>query len=1430
MPRTSSAQLLQEATNLGVEQDLNTVFKPRNVTSSSQLSLSQIKQYIKLVNSGEMLKRRHQFQEKQQKEEIKQQNKQTKELKNELNNLSIKELRKVAHERFNVREAFANTLSKVELIRYIFTGETDPIHKKHKKELNIDNSVRTNNLMTTEQLDKISSIFEMHHNQVRRFSRQIFNSNIHDNTNITELRKLLVSRINPAVKYNERTHTIVPNIQVSTAMTDAFKTISFDFPAHEFVDLLTLETTIKQSITNLVRVETNTRNVKINLICGVMFDKVNTASESDEKPYTFSTKNEVFMRNESLQSIMNKINTFFSSMNTMIENHEGEGSGFRIVSINNLSLKIVKYEPKLLRGGKYFDLEKAGYKQLKGHRALLNIQNENDLCFLYCIIAHFNPSSASRKERVTNYHKAELMEKYNIEGINFPLQVKDINKFEQQNKGIYVNVFSMTKGENPKLEIVRINEQHAEDAVDILMLENNEDCHYVLIKDFSALKVGTDINKKNKTYRCKRCLNYEHRDEDKFKQHLEDCRKNSPTKTVMPFKNSFVQFSKYHNQLKQPYVIYADFEASLKSVNENDKDVPKGAYNKHIANSYAYYISCTHDNTQNRLKHEVNTKNKDKLLKNFINNIVKEATDINEKKHQIVEMNLTPEEEKYHKKTNICHICQQEITGKSIFRTSKKNKHPTKEIQTYKVRDHDHFTGKYRGPAHYNCNLRYKKVIQVPVYIHNLAGYDMHLFIKHIGKFTQENKDWKLDCIPNNEEKYMTISLKTTGIEIRFLDSFKVASTSLDELAKGLAPTDFKNIMSYFNISPDDSKFKILTKKGVYPYEWVNNDAKTKMKKRHLPDKEFFASKLYGTYKNNQLIKKEISDDEYNHAKLVWETMNCETFLDYHNLYLKLDVLLLADIMEKTRELLFNTYSLDIAHYFTLPQFANDAMYKLTKAKIQLMTDINMYNFIERGLYGGMSFTPNRYAKSDLETNEPTNDNKNTFMRYYDANALYSWAMLQSLPINNHKFETDMTKFTPEFILNHNNHVDTLEFQERYDAYTQTNNIFSDPSSEFITTEYIYEVDLEYPKHLHDLHNDYPLCPEHKQTTTNDYSPYQIDLINQLQIKEAKVDKLISSLNNKSKYIIHGRNLKQCLELGMKLTKVHRVVSFNQAPFMRTYINLNTILRAQANTKFEKDFFKLLNNAVFGKQMENVRNRINFELVSCKERLLKQVAKPNYKSTTIFDESLVGVHHYKNETKLDKPIFIGQAILGLSKWLMYNFHYNFIKRNFPTSKLIFTDTDSLTYAFTENYQQFNQIIKQNLDLFDNSDYPENHPLRNTNNKKIAGKFKDELNGSEMYEIATLRPKLYTYTSKEESKTTCKGIKKSEIKHLTMNDFKNTLFNKEIKDVKISNFVSNKHNIFTIEQTKTALSPFDTKRFWLNDGVTSYAYGHYNINK
>ena len=358
---------------------------------------------------------------------------------------------------------------------------------------------------------------------------------------------------------------------------------------------------------------------------------------------------------------------------------------------------------------------------------------------------------------------------------------------------------------------------------------------------------------------------------------------------------------------------------------------------------------------------------------------------------------------------------------------------------------------------------------------------------------------------------------------------------------------------------------------------------------------------------------------------------------DYHNLYVKTDVAPLADGFENFRNLCQEQYGLDLAHYFTSPGLSWDALLKNTGVELELLTDLEMHLFVERGVRGGISMVSKRYAKANntmLPDYDPSKPN--SYIIYLDANNLYGWAMSKPLPIRDFKWKRVMP--TEKQILK---------------------------KKEAAKNGCILEVDLEHPAELHEEHNSYPLVAEKKVVKKEWMSDYQKSLIKDLDLAPPDSKKLLLTLEDKKNYVVHYRNLQFYLKQGMKLKRMHRVLEFEQERWMEPYIWMNTEFRKNAKSDFEKNFYKLMNNSVFGKTMENLRNHVDIKIVRNNEtdKIRKLVTSPLYSRHVMFSNDLVGIHMHKSKLILNKPVYTRITILDNSKILMYDFSTTSYKNN-----------------------------------------------------------------------------------------------------------------------------------------------------------------------
>ena len=265
-------------------------------------------------------------------------------------------------------------------------------------------------------------------------------------------------------------------------------------------------------------------------------------------------------------------------------------------------------------------------------------------------------------------------------------------------------------------------------------------------------------------------------------------------------------------------------------------------------------------------------------------------------------------------------------------------------------------------------------------------------------------------------------------------------------------------------------------------------------------------------------------------------------------------------------------------------------------------------------------------------------------------------------------------------------------------------------------------------------------------------------------VAPTEVKKLVPNLRNKDRYVLYYRNLQLYRSLSMRLTQVHRALRFDQSPWMEPYIRMYTELRKKAASDFEKDLYKLMNNSVFEKTMENLRKRVDMKLVRSheKDKLRRLIASPAFPRANIYDDDLAAIQVHKSNLLLNRPVYVGMSILDLSKHLIYDFCYNQLKAQCGEScQLLYTDTDSLLLEIeTEDVYK---DMAQNQTLYDTSDYPQDHPLYSSANKKVLGKLKDECAGRAIAEYVGLRPKMYSILEAGGKNTKkAKGVKKNVV--------------------------------------------------------------------
>ena len=527
---------------------------------------------------------------------------------------------------------------------------------------------------------------------------------------------------------------------------------------------------------------------------------------------------------------------------------------------------------------------------------------------------------------------------------------------------------------------------------------------------------------------------------------------------------------------------------------------------------------------------------------------------------------MTDDDEEEYRNNNICRFCE-------------------KEILSDKVRDHCHLTGKYRGPAHSTCNIKVtqKQCNFLPFIFHNFSNYDCHMFFKKLVDKKKDRVDFEI--IPKTNEEYISV---TYGC-IRFIDSYRFLSSGLDALVKTLVdnsnktlgdikeeivdndyilkivtdigeynrtikdlkkdyPEKIKNLeealLDYMGENdrkilktgfPD--KWRYLTKKLAYPYEYFNS-----IEDYHKPvnnlKKEHFFSKLKNGYPD---------DKEIDRTMDIINKFNIKNGEELTEIYLESDVLLLACIFEKFIKVSVNEFGINPLYCVSLPGYTWQCGLKYTQIKLQTLQDKDMILLLENNIRGGISsIMGDRYVRSD----------ENGKIMYFDAKNLYGHSMSEPLPYDEIKY-------------------DNAEIEDILCT--------SDDSD----IGYFIEVDLTYPDSIKEITKNFPFAPMNKRNNPDNFNDYMKEIKPDTYIQTSN---LICDWSDKKNYLVHYRMLKLYIRHGMIVDKVHSIISFKQSRWLEKYISFNTQKRNKAKNDFEKDFYKLLKNAFYGKTMENVRN------------------------------------------------------------------------------------------------------------------------------------------------------------------------------------------------------------------------------------------------
>ena len=542
------------------------------------------------------------------------------------------------------------------------------------------------------------------------------------------------------------------------------------------------------------------------------------------------------------------------------------------------------------------------------------------------------------------------------------------------------------------------------------------------------------------------CLNcfHSYASKESLEKHMKVCEDKDYCYIEMPKKSESSKYQSGIKSMKSPFIIVADIEPLLKKMDTCSNDPDKSAtnkINKHEMSGYSLFTSCSFNEKNNVIDHY---RGKD-CLKKFCQGLKKQAIKkiVNFEEKEMIELK---EGEMYrHYINKRCFLCKGKFNENNDDSSNKKHNN-----NYIKVRDHCHYTGKYRGATHKMCNLRYNTPREIPVVCHNGSSYDYHIVIKGLA----EEFEGDFECLGENKEKHITFSVPikkesnedgTIIYRIKFIDSFRFMSPSLTNLVDNLSnkvldygkcdscdskleyigirksyklvfecfnckrrylkkiseeiikelTTNFKNTYRFSN--GEIGKFLLLLRKGVYPYEYM--DDWDRFDEEKLPDKRDFYSSLN---------MEEISEIDYRHAKKVFNKFNIKHLGEYHDLYVQSDTLLLADVFENFRNICLKIYELDPAYFLSMPGFAWTACFKRTGVKLGLINGVDMLLMIEEGIRGGIYHSIHRHAVANNKYMKDYDKNKeSSYIIYGDYNNLYGWALIQKLPVDGFEWIDD---------------------------------------------------------------------------------------------------------------------------------------------------------------------------------------------------------------------------------------------------------------------------------------------------------------------------------------------------------------------------------------------------------------------------------------
>lgn len=843
---------------------------------------------------------------------------------------------------------------------------------------------------------------------------------------------------------------------------------------------------------------------------------------------------------------------------------------------------------------------------------------------------------------------------------------------------------------------------------------------------------------------------------------------------------------------------------------------------------------------------------------------------------------VTDEDRANYNCATVCHFCKKgKFTPPGMLKKLEGQKRGKKGDDTVakgaaKVLDHCHATGAYRGAAHMDCNIQFSTrslIKTIPVFFHNV-NYDIQFIFKALadpniqrrikGDKAKGIRPIEVKAIALNGEKFKALSIGP----YQFLDSMSFIASSLESAIDNLKDSEKIALRAAAYKRADalgmdyDTMFEAYKSKQIFPYE---GDWHKRLDEPITAKLEWFQSKLNNAYgrtteemnermnavrellefgsgekdserRERLAIYLPISQLEVKALKkqedgtgtpvpslqttldLFMQQTGARTWRDMHDIYLTIDTAALSDCMLAFRKKSFETLHLDPAFFISNSAFAWNAMLKMTGAKLELIPTSEQYRHFEKGIRGGLSMTANRVFECNNPNLEAYDETKATHnAMYLDANALYGGVMQGPLPDG--RFHT----------------IDAATFDLNNPRYGGLPTLPGQPEEEWLTEWGAYiECDIHFPPEVHDKLSDYVPLPE---TVT---VPEHLLSEDQRDKRAHSGPKLVAHLLDRKNYRTNITALKMAVALGAVVKKYHSIVEFHQSSWMRPWIEFCTARRKEADAGGDtagSDYWKLMGNACFGKTMESVMHHTTATIASNARHFKRLLSTPRMRSFQPIAPELAMVISAKNRYMLNKPVYVGQAILDHSKVWMQHFFYHCLKKHFPgsASKLIQHDTDSFiigiaTAPGAAGQVEFEDKIMEIRDTWlDMSKYKEGHKFASQANRKRPGFFKDELGSNPIVSIVGVGAKQYDVRTRFPAKDMRKGkgcpgkvVKNS----LTSEDYKrvSTTVNAE-QHATFHTLRTVKHRHYFQRQTRRVMSWMDDKMYFV-DIYNSRALGHW----